>query len=328
MKLTEILRLSFVLSLFLVSGCVPSFVPVTDISKVTEDRLQAAYQIKTYTVENNNYPEVAEYLGDITAYSCKHVLWDPPASKGNALIQLKLRALELGADGIINITFDTRGTDTWGTNCWESVQASGIAVKFNYNTVKNSLSPNQKDKAISSGTGFLITSNGFIVTTYHVVKDASEIKLITNEGSKTAIIVKADTINDIAILKAENAEYVSLPIKSSMGVNLGTEVFTLGFPNLQIQGFQPKYTKGNISSLSGIQDDTRHFQISTPVQPGNSGGPLIDSMGNVIGIIDTKMSDIEALKETGSLPQNVNYALKSTFALALLETVPDALQNL
>jgi S1-C subfamily serine protease len=97
---------------------------------------------------------------------------------------------------------------------------------------------------------------------------------------------------------------------------------------VQLQGFEPKYTKGNISSLSGIQDDPRHFQISTPVQPGNSGGPLIDSTGNVIGIVVAKMGDVETLTATGSIPQNVNYAIKSSFALALLETLPKSPQNL
>jgi uncharacterized protein YbjQ (UPF0145 family) len=117
-------------ALLFVGGCIKPFVPVTDISKVPKDKLQAAYRIKTYTAENNNYPEVAKYLGDITAYSCKNLLWDPPSSKGDALTQLKLKALELGADGIIDVTFDTRGTDAYGTNCWDSVQASGVAVKF------------------------------------------------------------------------------------------------------------------------------------------------------------------------------------------------------
>jgi S1-C subfamily serine protease len=314
--------------LLFVSGCFPAFVPVTDISKVSSDKLQAARQIKTYTTESNNHPEVAEYLGDITAYSCKHVVWDPPASKGDALIQLKLKAVELGADGIIDITFDSRGTDTWGTNCWESVHASGIAVKFNQAAPKNSTTPKQGDKIVSSGTGFFITPDGFIITAYHVIKDASKVKLVTNQGIKTAVVVKADSTNDIAILKTENAQYQSLPIKSSMGTKLGSDVFTLGFPNVQLQGFEPKYTKGNISSLSGIQDDTRHFQISTPVQPGNSGGPLIDSTGNVIGIVVAKMADVEALAATGSIPQNVNYAIKSSFALALLETLPEASRNL
>jgi uncharacterized protein YbjQ (UPF0145 family) len=75
-------------------------------------------------------PEIEKYVGEITAYSCKHLLTDPPASKGNALTQLKVQAVKMGANGIIDITFDSRGTDTWGTNCWETVQASGTAVIF------------------------------------------------------------------------------------------------------------------------------------------------------------------------------------------------------
>ena len=76
------------------------------------------------------YNEIAEYLGDITAYSCKHMMRDPPASKADALTQLRLKALGMKANGIIDVTFDSRGTDTFGTNCWESVQASGVAVEF------------------------------------------------------------------------------------------------------------------------------------------------------------------------------------------------------
>ena len=108
-----------------------TFVPVTDVSKIPKEQLQQAYKIKTFTAGSElTYPEIAEYLGDITAYSCKHLLTDPPASKGDALTQLRLKALELGANGVIDVTFDSHGTDTWGTNCWESVQASGVAVKF------------------------------------------------------------------------------------------------------------------------------------------------------------------------------------------------------
>jgi uncharacterized protein YbjQ (UPF0145 family) len=123
-------KLIVALSLLALSGCA-TFVPVTDVSKVPKEILQEAYKIKTFTAGSDvNYPNIKEYLGDITAYSCKHLMTDPPASKGNALTQLRLKALELGANGIIDVTFDSRGTDVWGTNCWESVQASGVAVRF------------------------------------------------------------------------------------------------------------------------------------------------------------------------------------------------------
>ena len=111
-----------------VGGCAPALAPDKNKSSIPKDKLQAAYQIKTYTTESN-HPEVAEYCGGIKAYSYKH-LWGRPASKEDALTQLKLKASEFGADGIIDVTFDTRCTDTWGTNCWGNIQASGVAVKF------------------------------------------------------------------------------------------------------------------------------------------------------------------------------------------------------
>ena len=119
----------FFMSMIL-AGC-GAFVPVQDVSKVDSETMQKAYKVKTFNANSNmSYPEVKNYYGPIVAFSCKGMLYDPPASKGDALIQLRLKAVELGANGIIDITFDTRGTDTWGTNCWETVQASGTAVDF------------------------------------------------------------------------------------------------------------------------------------------------------------------------------------------------------
>ena len=115
----------------LVSSCV-AFVPVVDVNSVPKEKMQEAYKVRTFTVDNGiDHAKVAEYLGEITAYSCKLLPTDPPASKGNALLQLRLAALEKGANAVIDVTFDVRGTDAFGTNCWESVQASGMAVKLN-----------------------------------------------------------------------------------------------------------------------------------------------------------------------------------------------------
>ena len=99
-------------------------------------------------------------------------------------------------------------------------------------------------------------------------------------------------------------------------------MFTIGFPNVGIQGLSPKLTKGEISSLAGVQDDLRYFQISTPVQPGNSGGPLVDTRGNVIGIISGGINQKVSWETTGTLAQNLNYAVKSAYILPLLESVP------
>ena len=98
---------------------------------------------------------------------------------------------------------------------------------------------------------------------------------------------------------------------------------TVGFPNIGLQGFAPKLTKGEISSLSGVQDDPREFQISVPVQPGNSGGALVDERGKVVGIVSAKLDASAALAASGALPENVNYAVKSSLLLSFLESVPE-----
>lgn len=97
---------------------------------------------------------------------------------------------------------------------------------------------------------------------------------------------------------------------STNDAQLGDSVFTIGFPAIDLQGTEPKYTDGKISSLSGLRDDPDKYQISVPVQPGNSGGPLVDQSGNVAGVIVARLNDFAALRSMGSLPQNVNYAVK------------------
>ena len=98
---------------------------------------------------------------------------------------------------------------------------------------------------------------------------------------------------------------------------------TVGFPDPGLQGFSPKLAKGEIAALAGAADDARYFQISVPVQPGNSGGALVDERGNVVGIVSAKLDAATALAASGSLPENVNYAVKSSFLLSFLESVPD-----
>src|SRR5213596_4025071 len=106
-----------------------------------------------------------------------------------------------------------------------------------------------------------------------------------------------------------------MPAAASRAVKLGGTVATVGFPNIGLQGFAPKLAKGEIAALSGAGDDARYFQISVPVQPGNSGGALVDDRGNVVGVVSAKLDAAAALTTTGTLPENVNYAVKSGFLL-------------
>jgi S1-C subfamily serine protease len=178
-----------------------------------------------------------------------------------------------------------------------------------------------------SGTGFFISEDGYLVTNAHVVKDASQVRLVTQHGLIAARVVKVDAANDLAILKAEG-NFPALPVASSRDVKLGATAATVGFPNIGLQGFAPKLAKGEIASLAGAQDDPRHFQISAPIQPGNSGGALVDERGNVIGVVVAKLSQQAALATSGQLAENVNYAVKSSFLLGLPESLPEVTAKL
>jgi len=185
------------------------------------------------------------------------------------------------------------------------------------------------ENAQSTSTGFLITPDGFILTTCHSVEETAKVEVliydVNNYSQKRypAKVVLKDKSLDVAILKIEDVNLPFLPIASSSTVKTGDAVFTVGYPQVTLQGTEPKFTNGSISSLSGLANNQKCFQISIPVQPGNSGGPLVNEKGQVIGIIVAKLSDVPALLITGSIPQNVNYALKSSFVLPLIESIPD-----
>ncbi len=172
-----------------------------------------------------------------------------------------------------------------------------------------------------SGTGFFISDDGFLVTNEHVVKNAAGIRLVTSAGTIDAKVVQVDADNDLALLKA-TGKFSPLPIAASRAVRLGGTVATIGFPDPTLQGFAPKLAKGEIAALSGAGDSPRYFQISVPVQPGNSGGALVDEHGNVVGVVSAKLDASVALAVSGALPENVNYAVKSSFLLSFLESVP------
>jgi S1-C subfamily serine protease len=195
-------------------------------------------------------------------------------------------------------------------------------------TVKASTQENGRDAARDSGTGFFVTSSGYMLTAYHVVKSSTAIKVRKSDGTLVDVkLVSSDPINDVAVLKAEG-RFDFLPISDLSNVKLGETVITIGFPNTLIQGLAPKLTKGEISSMDGMQDDPRMFQISVPVQPGNSGGCLVDENGNVIGIITSKLDALNVASATGDIPQNVNYALKISYAQLLINGLSDAHKDL
>jgi len=189
------------------------------------------------------------------------------------------------------------------------------------NKNSNAKDENDNEKGSAAATGFFVTPDGYILTAFHVVARYEDIRVFYNQKQYKAKIVDTNESIDAALLKIDGNDFTFLPV-SSEKVQTGDPVFTVGFPQISLQGTEPKFTEGSISSLSGSGDNPQYFQISVPVQPGNSGGPLINQKGEVIGLVTAKLNDLSTLFTTGALPQNVNYALKNTFIASFLRSIP------
>ena len=142
-----------------------------------------------------------------------------------------------------------------------------------------------------------------------------------------ATVVARDTQNDVAILKlTKSPSFQSREMKfgDSAMVRMGDKVFTIGYPHIGTMGINPKYTEGVISAVTGFRDNPAVFQTTVPIQPGNSGGPLFNEKGEVIGLTTSSLS-LLAIESMGAIPQSVNYAVKSSFVKNTISTVPSAL---
>ncbi len=177
-----------------------------------------------------------------------------------------------------------------------------------------------KPAAYGSGTGFFVTSDGYIITNNHVIADASHIDVQVASGkSYVAEIVTRDPNNDVALLKIDAKATVPLPIGQASAIKKGADVFTLGYPLPDLEGNELKATFGKVNAFSGMYGDIRFLQIDVPIQPGNSGGPLITDEGAVIGITTSTMASREVIRAIQRVPQAVNYAVKSEYILPLLQ---------
>ena len=176
----------------------------------------------------------------------------------------------------------------------------------------------ERRNAISTGTGFFVDSLGHLVTNAHVIEDKSYIAIRSLDGKfYRAMVVAQDDQRDLALLQVDG-KFSPLRIIHSDKVEKGQRVLALGYPQIFIQGNESKVTDGIISSFSGIEGDRNWFQISVPIQGGNSGGPLIDENGDVVGCLVATLNVKNFMNATGSVPQNVNYAIKSKSLLYFL----------
>jgi S1-C subfamily serine protease/Holliday junction resolvasome RuvABC ATP-dependent DNA helicase subunit len=168
-------------------------------------------------------------------------------------------------------------------------------------------------KGLSNGTGFFVAADGYVVTNAHVVEGCANPKVVCGSAQPlTAQVLAQDAANDLALLKVDFASAHVASLRA--GVRIGEEIAAFGYPLLGVLSHEGNFTVGNVSSLAGVKNDSRHIQISAPIQPGNSGGPVVDHGGNVIGVVVSKLGNIYAAH------QNVNFAIKTNVLTAFLDS--------
>lgn len=178
----------------------------------------------------------------------------------------------------------------------------------------------------SKGSGFFIDKKGYIVTNYHVIENGNifEIEVTSNgyTSSYKAEILSIDKQNDLAILKINSPNFkplVNLSYNFDNNIkDTGSSVFALGYPLTEIMGNEIKFTDGKISSKSGFQGDITTYQISVPIQSGNSGGPLFDENGNLVGITSSGVNK--------QIADNANYAIKTSYLKLLIDSTNDEIE--
>ena len=157
------------------------------------------------------------------------------------------------------------------------------------------------------------------MTNHHVVDGCSKVTVRRAGASHDAGVRATDTGDDLALLQAPGAVGVAATFSRAPRARLGEAVAVAGYPLHGLLSNRLNVTSGNVSALAGLGDDVKRLQITAPVQPGNSGGPLLDAAGNVIGVVVSKLDAVRTAELTGDIPQNVNFAIKGALVRGFLD---------
>ncbi len=175
----------------------------------------------------------------------------------------------------------------------------------------------------STGTAFAVAPpRGILITNAHVVHECREITVRQPDGTVSpAIVLAADQANDLALIKVASSTSDPAQFRGSPEIRQGDNVVAIGFPlsTLLSPGTTTTLTTGTVSASTGFQNDSRLLQVSAPIQPGNSGGPLLDQSGHVVAIVSASLNAVKLAATRGIIPENVNFAIKVSVARAFMD---------
>jgi TPR repeat protein len=187
-------------------------------------------------------------------------------------------------------------------------------------TVPDRPQETRESKPAASSTGFVVSRQGHVLTNHHVIEGCRTLRATTEGRTKTLTIVGSDEKNDLAVLKLPTPGFSVARFREGRNVRSGDGVVVVGFPLHGLLASEANVTTGTVSALAGMGNDTRFLQITAPVQPGNSGGPLLDQSGNIVGMVVSKLDTMKIAKATGDIPQNINFAINGTVARTFLDS--------
>jgi len=248
----------------------------------------------------------------------------------NVVRTFQKASLMVATAGHAVLNFDLRSTGpaiSALANCVTRVKADGLekAGDFTKGAAKPAVTADKQGSPPASkpgkgaknsdgfGTGFVVSASGHIVTNNHVIDGCSELKgNLTGETAMVLRVVSSDANNDLALLQpSSTATFKDFARIRDRSIRSGDSVVAIGFPLHGLLTSDFTVTTGIVSSLSGMRNDSRFLQISAPVQPGNSGGPLFDTSGQIVGVVTAKLSGLRIAALTGDIPENINFAIKT-----------------
>lgn len=249
--------------------------------------------------------------------------WKAEAEQGDASAQYYIGGMYAKGQGVLK---DLSKAKYWIKKAYENPKIS-VRTKDKEDVEKAwndfelwkyspSTTPNKiPGRDYSSGTGFYINKKGMMITNNHVVKSCSKIKV---DGSN-AVAESFDATNDLALLQVDSTSLSAPSFRTGKGIRLGDGVTVAGYPLRGVLGSGLNVVTGSVASLSGIKNDSSKLQITAPVNSGNSGGPMFDSSGRVVGVIVSKINNTKAREILGEEIQGANFAIKGSVVKSFLD---------
>ncbi len=310
------LNLSTIFLICALGGCIGPLVPVVEV----DDEIARDLRREVRIYPGGDLPTGSTYIGPITATSCMNKLWDSPATTEDATNQILYKSRLMGGNAVNNLLCESMEGTNLAKNCWNSVTCHAVALRVGPDSSSSSPdASNDRNAASTSATGFFINENGSIVTAAHAVKSCQTLSATVNGRVVPVNLSRRDAVNDLALLHLGGSSPYYLKIRGGERLRAGDDIVSVGYPLRGILADEANITSGVVSALAGLGNDSRYIQITSPVQPGNSGGPLLDRSGLLVGVVIAKLDALRMVKISGDIPQNVNFAIRGSIVQAFLE---------